>query len=232
MHAVRDHLALRLGGGDPDDAVRLAKRLSPWFGVGKVGVDLITAGGPGVVERLQDAGLAIFCDFKLHDIPDQVRASARAVARLGARYVTMHAAGGVEMLREGVRGLEDGSREVGLETTVALAVTVLTSDVDTSAFDARFETALAAGCRGVVCSAHEAALVKEHHADLVVVTPAIRLSGDDDHDQARTATPGSAIAAGADVLVMGRPVTAAADPEATAERVAAEVEDALATRLQ
>jgi orotidine-5'-phosphate decarboxylase len=232
MHAVRDHLALRLGTGDPDDAVRLAKRLSPWFGVGKVGIDLISAGGPGVVERLQDAGLSIFCDFKLHDIPDQVRASARAVARLGARYVTMHAAGGIEMLRDGLRGLEEGSREVGLDTTMALAVTVLTSDPDTSAFDARFETALAAGCRGVVCSAHEASIVKEHHADLVVVTPAIRLAGGDDHDQSRTATPGAAIAAGADVLVVGRPVTAAADPEATAERVAAEVEDALATRLQ
>jgi orotidine-5'-phosphate decarboxylase len=101
---------------------------------------------------------------------------------------------------------------------VALAVTVLTSDPDVSAFDARLDSAVAAGCGGVVCSAHEVAMVKSR-AGLATMVPGIRLAGEDHHDQARVATPAEAIALGADWLVIGRAVTAADDPEAAAEAV-------------
>jgi orotidine-5'-phosphate decarboxylase len=227
LHPVRERLALRLEGDDPNGAVALAKRLAPWFGVGKVGIDLLAGGGPAVVERLHDAGLAVFCDFKLHDIPDQVEASARAVARLGARYVTMHAAGGVAMLRAGLAGLDAGARDVGVAVPVALGVTVLTSDPDTSAFGSRLAAVLEAGCGGVVCSAHEAAAARAARADLVVVTPGIRPAAAAGDDQARAATPSIAVAAGADLLVVGRPVTHARDAEAAAAAIADEVGAAL-----
>ncbi len=214
---VRSHLALRLGG-DPEVALARAEELAPWIGIAKVGVDLLVSAGPSIVEQLRARGLEVFCDFKLHDIPDQVRSSAREIGRLGARYVTMHTLGGAAMLAEGIAGLAEGSVESGRPPAVALGVTVLTSEPDASAFGARLEVALDAGCGGVVCSAREAAAARAAGAG-VIVTPGIRLAGADDDDQARTETPGAAVRAGADVLVLGRAVTGAPDPR----RAAAEV---------
>jgi orotidine-5'-phosphate decarboxylase len=113
-----------------------------------------------------------------------------------------------------------------------LAVTVLTSEPDASAFDARLEAAASAGCGGVVCSAHEVATVKERAPGLGTMVPGIRLPGGAHHDQARVATPADAIGWGADWLVVGRAVTAAADPEAAAEAVTRDVTDALARRAR
>lgn len=223
---VRDHLALRLEGGDADSAIELARRLTPWFGVAKIGIDLLIVGGAELAARLEVEGMAVFCDFKLHDIPDQVEASARAAGRLAPRYLTLHAAGGFEMLAAGVAGLAAGAAEGGGEPPIALGVTVLTSDPDAAAFDGRLATAAAAGCGGVVCSAHEARRVKAAHPDLEVVTPGIRLVEAND-DQARVATPGHAIRNGSDLLVVGRPVVAAADPESVAAQISASVKDAL-----
>jgi orotidine-5'-phosphate decarboxylase len=219
--AVRDRLALALDVEDLGAAVALADRLHPWFGVVKVGLELFTAAGPAAVEKLARADRRVFLDLKLHDIPTTVEKAARQVGRLGVGYVTLHTAGGVDMLRAGVEGLGAGAADAGADgRPVALGVTVLTSDPDASAFPGRLAAAEEGGCGGVVCSVRELPAVKER-SRLLAVVPGIRLAGGETHDQARVGTPADAIAAGADLLVIGRAVTAAADPEAAAAALSA-----------
>ena len=215
MTSIRDRLALALDVDDLDAAVALADRLHPWFGVVKVGLELFVGCGPAAVEKLSAPGRRVFLDLKLHDIPTTVGRAARQAGRLGVGFVTLHTAGGVDMLRAGADGLAAGAAEAGAPAPVALGVTVLTSDPDASAFPARLEAARAGGCGGVVCSVRELAAVKER-SPLLAVVPGIRLPGGAAHDQARVGTPAEAIAAGADLLVVGRAVTAATDPEAAA----------------
>jgi orotidine-5'-phosphate decarboxylase len=226
--AARDHLAIVLDVPTLDEAVALASEVAPWFGVAKVGLELYSAAGPAAVEPLRDLGLRVFCDLKLHDIPTTVGRAARVLGRLGVSYLNFHAAGGVDMLRAGVEGVREGARDAGLDAPVPLAVTVLTSDADTSAFDARLAWAIEAGCGGVVCSVHEVARVKRARRDFVTVVPGVRLAGGEQHDQSRVGTPAEVAAAGADVLVVGRLVSAADDRRATARAVHASVADALA----
>ena len=222
MTPVRDRLALALDVDDLAAAAALAERLHQWFGVVKVGLELFTAAGPAAVEKLAAPDRRVFLDLKLHDIPTTVGKAARQVGRLGAGYVTLHTAGGVDMLRAGVDGLAAGAAEAGLDRPVALGVTVLTSDPDASAFPGRLDAAVAGGCGGVVCSVRELPAVKER-SRLLAVVPGIRLPGGPSHDQARVGTPAEAIAAGADLLVIGRAVTGAPDPEAAAAALAAAV---------
>ena len=217
---VRRRLALALDVDDVAAAVKLADRLHPWFGVVKVGLELFAGAGPAAVEALAAPGRCIFLDLKLHDIPTTVGKAARQVGRLGVGYVTLHAAGGVDMLQAGVDGLEAGAAASGFDRPVALGVTVLTSDPDASAFPVRLEAAAAGGCGGVVCSVRELPAVKER-SQLLAVVPGIRLAGGATHDQARVGTPSEAIAAGADLLVIGRAVTAASDPETAAAALSA-----------
>jgi len=219
---LRQRLVLALDVDDLVAATRLARDLRPWFGVAKVGLELYCATGPDAVVEVANAGYQVFLDLKLHDIPTTVGKAARQVGRLGAGYVTLHAAGGVDMLRAGVDGLAAGAAEAGLDRPVALGVTVLTSDPDASAFPGRLDAAVAGGCGGVVCSVRELPAVKER-SRLLAVVPGIRLPGGPSHDQARVGTPAEAIAAGADLLVIGRAVTGAPDPEAAAAALAAAV---------
>jgi orotidine-5'-phosphate decarboxylase len=217
----RDRIAVALDLDEPDAAVALARRVEPWVGVAKVGHELWAAAGPAIVDRLHDIGMAVFCDLKYHDIPTTVHRAARVIGRLGARYLNMHAAGGVAMLRAGVEGLAEGAKEASVDLPVALAVTVLTSDADASAFADRLECAIESGCGGVVCSAHEIAAVRVRAPEFVTVVPGIRLPGGDTHDQARIATPQDALQAGASVIVVGRALTRADDPAAVAAGIAA-----------
>ncbi len=218
---AREQLALALDVDDLSAAVELADRLDPWFGVVKVGLELFTGSGPAAVEALAAPGRRVFLDLKLHDIPTTVEKAARQVGRLGVGFVTLHAAGGVDMLRAGVDGLAAGAADAGVaELPVALGVTVLTSDPDAGAFPARLQAAVAGGCAGVVCSVRELRAVKEN-SRLLAVVPGIRLPGGASHDQARIGTPAEAMAAGADLLVVGRAVTAAPDPESAAAALSA-----------
>jgi orotidine-5'-phosphate decarboxylase len=223
MTSTPPRLALALDLPNLDDAATLAKRLDEWFSVAKIGLELFSAAGPAAVERMRDLGLDVFLDLKLHDIPTTVHRAARVLGRLGVRYCNFHAAGGEAMLRGAVEGLSEGARDASLPAPVSLAVTVLTSDPDASAFDARLHAAVASGCGGVVCSLHEIERVKRAREDFVTVVPGTRLDGDDQHDQARTGTPGEAARRGADVLVIGRTVTHASDPEAISQRIARDV---------
>lgn len=218
----RDHLALALDVDDLEVAVELAKRLEPWFSVFKVGLELFGAAGPPVVERLVGLGLPVFVDLKLHDIPTTVGRAARAVGRLGISYLTLHAQGGTQMLRAGVEGLAEGAALRGSKPATALGVTVLTSvrEPGEGAVAERVLVSAEAGCGGVVCAAADVTIAKRQAPELLAVVPGIRPAGTSRDDQARAATPRDALRAGADLLVVGRAVTAAHDPEAAAEALA------------
>ena len=215
---VRDRLALALDVDDLVAAVRLAKEVKPWFSVAKVGLELFCAAGPDAVPALMDEGYDVFLDLKLHDIPTTVNRSARVVGSFGARYLTLHAHGGPVMLRAGVEGLADGAEAAGLQPPVALAVTVLTSDTGAPGHVVgnRVAAAVEAGCGGIVCAGADIHHVKLLAPRLLAVVPGIRPPGADAHDQARAVAPPEALAAGADLLVIGRPVTRASDPAAAA----------------
>jgi orotidine-5'-phosphate decarboxylase len=210
---LRDHLALALDVDDIVEAARMARSLRRWFGVAKIGLELFSAAGPDSVLAIADEGYRILLDLKLHDIPTTVGRSSRVFGALGVSYLTMHAAGGVPMLRAGVDGLAEGAASAGLEPPVALGVTVLTSQPDAPVhlLQERVEAAIDAGCGGVVCAATDLVVVKEIDPRLVAVVPGTRVEDGPRHDHIRVATPSDALQAGADLLVIGRVVTAAAD---------------------
>ncbi len=222
---VRSRLALPLDVGDLEAALAMARRVAPWFGIAKVGYELYGESGPEAFARLHDLGLAVFADLKLHDIPTTVERGAAAIARHGVAYLNAHAAGGEDMLRAFVTGARRGADDAGLAAPVTLAVTVLTSDADASAFPERLALACTSGCVGVVCSGLELDAVRA--AGLRSMVPGIRPAGASHDDQARVLTPGAAISVGADWLVVGRPVTRADDPARAAAAIAAEVAGAL-----
>lgn len=210
---VRNRMAIALDVDDLVEATRIAKEVRPWFGVAKIGLELYSACGPDAVVELIDCGYRIFLDLKLHDIPTTVRRAAHVVGALGASYVTLHAAGGSPMLRAGVEGLATGAANAGLDVPVALAVTVLTSDDDAPShvLGKRVRMAVESGCRGIVCAAGDVREAKQLAPRIVCVVPGIRPAGASRDDQARASTPQGALTAGADLLVIGRAVTAAAD---------------------
>jgi orotidine-5'-phosphate decarboxylase len=211
-------MALALDVDDLVQAVRLARQLSPWFGVAKVGLELFTAAGPDAVGAMLDNGFEVFLDMKLHDIPTTVGRAAGVCGALGAKYLTMHAQGGSAMLAAGVEGLRSGALNAGLAEPTAIAITVLTSDADAPAHIVpnRLRLAVEAGCTGIVCSGADLKTVRELSPRTLRVVPGIRAAGADRHDQPLAVTPEDALEAGADLLVIGRAVTLADDPAAAA----------------
>lgn len=203
----------------------------------KVGLELFAAEGPSIVGWLRDQGKRVFVDLKLHDIPNTVRAAARSVARHGASLLTVHASGGVEMIAAAVEGAQRGGEDDGPGCGI-LGVTILTSldgagvgaawgrppvDVTTEVLRLAGDVR-SAGAAGIVCSGHEAAAVHGVHGSaLGLLIPGIRLAGGDAHDQRRVMSPGAAALAGARWIILGRAVTAAADPRAAMGAVQAEL---------
>jgi orotidine-5'-phosphate decarboxylase len=226
----RDRLALALDVDDLVVALRLARRLRPWFGVAKVGLELFGAAGPETVSALTAEGYRVFLDLKLHDIPTTVQRATRVLGGLGVALATAHTQGGEAMLRAAVSGMAEGAAAAGGPTPCVLGVTVLTSDTDAPAgvLAARSTLAAAAGCGGLVCAAADLAVTRAAAPGLLTVVPGIRPSGTSTDDQARAATPAAAMAAGADILVIGRAVTGAEDPEAMAAAVLDEVASSMA----
>lgn len=220
---------------DGGRALELGRSLRSHVGGFKVGLELLMGEGPDIVTRVADLGVPVFVDAKLHDIPNTVAGAIRRLGALGARWVTVHASGGEEMVRVAVEGLAESS---GGRAGV-LAITVLTS-LDARGLDsvgvsrsvgdqaeAMSRLAAGVGAEGVVCAVPEASRVKALGLDLTVVTPGIRPAGTDMSDQKRVATPGQAMTAGADLLVVGRPITAAPDPVAAAVAINDEIMAAL-----
>jgi orotidine-5'-phosphate decarboxylase len=237
MNTNRILVALDLSSAE--DAVRLATRLKNVVGGFKVGLELLTGPGPGVVAALRRLELPIFVDAKLHDIPNTVRAGARQLGGWGARWVSIHTGGGRTMIEAAVEGLAGGAsgHPAGI-----LAVTVLTS-LDAAGLAATGITgspgrqvarltrlAAQSGAEGVVCAPSELGDVAQVAPGLLRVTPGIRPEGVSKDDQTRIATPLEALRRGADYLVIGRPITRATDPYAAAERIAAELQSAVAAQ--
>ena len=197
----------------------------------KVGMQLYTAEGPAVVRDLIASGRRVFLDLKYHDIPNTVACAAREAAQLGVSMLTVHAAGGGKMLRAACEAASNNS-----PGPLVLAVTVLTSldDRDLNKIGIRGSVvdqvlrlaalALSNGCKGIVTSAHEApALREELGQDFVIVTPGVRPAGTGHGDQVRVVTPAEAIASGASHIVVGRPITEAADPAAEARAILGQI---------
>nr|WP_236605383.1 orotidine-5'-phosphate decarboxylase [Sandaracinus amylolyticus] len=233
MRSGRERLVFPLDVEDLAEARLWIARLRDHVGVFKVGLELFTAIGPDAVRAVHDADAACFLDLKLHDIPATMAGATASAVRLGVRYLTVHAAAGPAALRA-VAGAAANSG------TTLLAVTVLTS-LDRGELDAigmRGEPAEAAarlagvardaGVRGLVCSPHEVATLRGVIGEGgVIVVPGVRPAGADAGDQRRIATPSDAIAAGADLLVVGRPIRNAPDPEGAARAIASEIEAAI-----
>lgn len=225
---------------DGREALALAHELAGEVRWLKVGMTLFYEQGPEIVGRLRSLGFEVFLDLKLHDIPHQVEGAARQIAALGARMLTVHATGGGAMIEAAVRGARAGAIEAGVVAPAVIAVTVLTSmsdaelpgiGVNASAIEQVERlagVAHGAGAAGVVCSPHEAALVRTALGEAaLVVTPGVRPRWAEVGDQSRIATPASAIAAGASHLVVGRPVTAASSPAQAAARILSDIEGVL-----
>lgn len=211
---------------DAAAALAFAERVSPSQCRLKVGKELFTVAGPQLVEQLVARGFDVFLDLKFHDIPNTVAQAVKAAARLGVWMVNVHASGGRKMMEAARAALQDEPRK-----PLLIAVTVLTSMDGAQLAELGLpepavqvpllaRLALDCGMDGVVCSAQEAVVLKKLcGADFKLVTPGIRPAGVDAGDQSRIMTPEAAMAAGADYLVIGRPITQSADPLATLQTI-------------
>ncbi|MFC6669596.1 orotidine-5'-phosphate decarboxylase [Marinobacterium aestuariivivens] len=221
---------------DREQALAMAQRLDPQRCRLKVGKELFTRSGPAVVEDLQARGFDVFLDLKFHDIPNTTAMAVRAAAELGVWMVNVHASGGRRMMEAARNELE---KVAGARRTLLIAVTVLTSmehqdlrevgiDVEPLEHVKRLATLTEqSGLDGVVCSAQEVRPLRERiGADFKLVTPGIRPADAEAGDQRRIMTPGEAVVAGSDYLVIGRPITRAEDPLAMLDRIQAEIEAA------
>jgi orotidine-5'-phosphate decarboxylase len=240
---ARDKLIVALDVSSAEAGARLATQLRGHVGMFKVGLENFTSEGPVLPRFLVAMGEKVFLDLKLHDIPNTVRAAARAAAQIGVRMLNVHALGGRKMMQAALEGAIEGSglRKDGTRPRV-LAVTVLTSlaeedlrelGVSGSAEEAVVRLAGLAresGLDGVVASPKEVAAIRRAlGSDFLIVTPGIRPANVVADDQARIATPTAAMRAGADYLVVGRPITGAADPPAAADAIVKEMDRAFVT---
>ena len=238
MPEGRRRIAVALDASERSRILELARLVGPDVGVLKVGLEAFCAHGPELVREV--AALApVFLDLKLHDIPNTVGGAASAAARTGASILNVHAAGGREMMRAAAGKAREAAASAGLPAPKVIAVTVLTS-LDAPALaevglagtprEAALRLALlarASGLDGVVCSPEEVAAIREACGPgFLLVVPGIRPAGSDSGDQKRIATPAAAARAGADLLVIGRPITGAPDPVAAARAIAAEIDGA------
>ena len=220
-----DRLVIAADVSSRDDLLRLIDTLHGVAGVFKIGLQAFIANGPSIVREVVARGEKVFVDLKIHDIPNTAGRAVAEAASLGASIATVHAAGGESMLRACAH-----------DNVLVLGVTILTSLEESDLLQIGFsgnavENAVrlarlsqAAGLRGVVASPMEIAPIREACGkDFVILTPGIRPAGSDAGDQRRTMTPREAISAGADYLVVGRPITSAADPRSAAQRILEEM---------
>jgi len=229
---MRNPIIVALDVPSADAALELAAQLAPVCGGFKIGSELFTVAGPDIVKRIRERGALVFLDLKFHDIPNTVAKAVAAATRLDAQMLTVHAGGGTEMLKAAEKAAEETAYQLGRTPPLVLGVTVLTS-LDGAALrevglDVNLEyqvrrlavVATRAGLRGLVCSPLEiAALRKIIPAQVQLVVPGIRTGAEKADDQKRTMTPREAIAAGANWLVIGRPICAAENPRAAAEKI-------------
>jgi len=238
--AIRNPLVVALDVDTVEQALSLVERLRGSVGMFKVGKQLFTSAGPEVVRRIVGRGERVFLDLKFHDIPNTVAKAGVEAARLGVSIFNLHALGGSKMMRAAVEAVSDAMEREKTPRPLILGVTVLTSHTQESLNEVGIDRSLegevvalarlckASGMDGVVASPQEIVPIREAVKDrnFVLLTPGVRPAGAALDDQSRVLTPAEAVQAGADFLVVGRPITAAADPAAAAQKILEEIERA------
>jgi orotidine-5'-phosphate decarboxylase len=229
---MRNPIILALDVPTADQGLALARQLAPALGAIKIGSELFTASGPEIVKQMRGLGLNVFLDLKFHDIPNTVAKAVASAVQLDVQMLTIHTGGGSEMMRAAEKSAQESAKKLGRNTPLVLGVTILTS-LDSNAIsevgypanvahqvDRLAKLAVASGLRGLVCSPLEVVELRRIlPREMQLVTPGIRPSDSTSDDQKRTLTPKEAIAAGADWLVIGRPIYGAKDPRRAAEQI-------------
>jgi orotidine-5'-phosphate decarboxylase len=215
-----------------EQALKLAEQIAPAVGAFKIGKELFVAAGPDIVRRVRATGAAVFLDLKFHDIPNTVAKAVASAVRLDVQMLTIHASGGGEMMRAAEKSARDTAKALGRPAPLVLGVTVLTSMNSDALAEIGCEAnvghqverlaslAVKSGLHGLVCSPLEIADLRQIlPAEIQLVTPGIRTGAEKADDQKRTLTPREAIQAGANWLVIGRPIYAAENPRLAAEKI-------------
>ena len=228
--AVKNPIIAALDVPDAEQAIKLAEAIAPAVGAFKIGKELFVSAGPDIVKRVRDTGASVFLDLKFHDIPNTVAKAVASAVRLDVQMLTVHTCGGTAILKAAVKAAGDGP--------LGLGVTVLTSMDENDLADVGVQKSPAdqvlhlaqlatlAGLKGLVCSPMEIAPLREVlPPEVQLVTPGIRPAGSDSDDQKRVMTPAKAISAGADWLVIGRPIYAAENPRQAAEDILSSLSD-------
>jgi orotidine-5'-phosphate decarboxylase len=232
LNKMRNPIIAALDVPIAEDALKLAQQLAPIVGAFKIGSELFTSAGPQIVRSIRGMGALVFLDLKFHDIPNTVAKAVAAAVQLDVQMLTVHTSGGMEMLKAAEQAAQETAWRLGHSPPLVLGVTVLTS-LDAGALkeiglDANVDyqvrrlatVATKAGLRGLVCSPLEVARLRQTlPPSTQLVTPGIRTGGEKADDQKRTLTPREALDAGANWLVIGRPIYAAANPRAAAEDI-------------
>jgi orotidine-5'-phosphate decarboxylase len=229
---MRNPIIAALDVPDFGSAMRLVEQLAPVVGAFKVGKELFVSAGPEVVREIRERGVAVFLDLKFHDIPNTVARAVEAAVRLDVQMLTVHTSGGSEMLRAAERASQETARRLERQPPLVLGVTVLTSLGSNELAEIGMEPnvghqverlatlAVKTGLRGLVCSPLEVPALRQLiPAKMQLVTPGIRPADSRADDQRRTLSPREALDAGADWLVIGRPIYAAENPRAAAEQI-------------
>ena len=229
---MRNPIIAALDVPTAEQALKLADQLAPAVGAFKIGSELFTSAGPDIVRRIRATGASVFLDLKFHDIPNTVAKAVTAAVQLDVQMLTVHTSGGFEMLRAAEKAVEEIAWKLGRIPPLVLGVTVLTSldagalrevglDVNVEYQVRRLATvAVKAGLRGLVCSPQEVVKLRQIlPPSMQLVTPGIRTGAEKADDQKRTLTPKEAMTAGANWLVIGRPIYAAENPRVAAETI-------------
>lgn len=237
MEIAAQKLIIALDDLDFDEAVALVELTKPYARTFKIGLALFAAYGPAIVKKIHALGVEVFLDLKLHDIPMQIKKTIQNLLPLNPSFITVHASGGSHMLKEAADAVQGSN-------TMLLAVSILTS-LDASLYSAigfkdsilsgvtnLSQLAYSSGIRGFIASAHEAPMLKQHfNHDCLVICPGVRRKNHAIHDQSRVMSPAEAIFAGADALVVGRPITKAQDIVFEAKAINQEINNALAAEF-
>ncbi|MEI7732077.1 MAG: orotidine-5'-phosphate decarboxylase [Verrucomicrobiota bacterium] len=233
---MRNPIIVALDVPNAEKAVALAAKVAPAVGAFKIGSELFTSAGPDIVRQIRATGAAVFLDLKFHDIPNTVAKSVAAAVRLDVQMLTIHTSGGLEMMKAAENAARQTAQQEGKALPLVLGVTVLTS-MDAAELsrigvgtdpgkqvERMARLAMDAGLRGLVCSPLELPVLRSFlPKEIQLVTPGIRAADDAAGDQKRTLSAPDAVKAGADWLVIGRPIYAAPDPRAAAEQIWASI---------
>jgi len=229
---VKNPIIAALDVPDAEQAIKLAEAIAPAVGAFKIGKELFVSAGPDIVKRVRDTGASVFLDLKFHDIPNTVAKAVASATRLDVQMLTVHCCGGSAMLKGALNGATEAAKQTGNEAPLILGVTVLTSMDESDLNEVSVnktpegqvihlaQMATEAGLKGLVCSPKEIAPLREVlPPEVQLVTPGIRPVGSETGDQKRVMSPAEAIEAGADWLVIGRPIYGADNPREAAEAI-------------